>query len=149
MNIYNYLKKDHRKVADLMEQVVASSNPAERASLFIQIDEELSIHAETEEQTFYAALEQKGGKQLQEKEEHAEEEHEEIKEYLSKLRGMEPTDDQWLITFGSLKHAVEHHVDEEEGEIFEKARKVIPEPQAVKLAAQMDALKQKYKTHAA
>lgn len=144
MDIYNYLKKDHRKVADLMEQVCDTSDISKRMFLYENIREELSIHAKTEEQTFYKALETKGGKMLQEKEEHAEEEHDEIRKFLKEIDAAEPESDAWLIAFGGLKHAVEHHVEEEEGEIFEKARKVISEKQAVQLAQEMEALKAKY-----
>lgn len=144
MDIYNYLKKDHRLVADLMEQVCETMDQKKREQLYMQIREELTIHADTEEKTFYAAIEEKGGKQLQEKEEHAEEEHDEIRKFISQIDAAK-SKDEWLIAFGELKHAVEHHVEEEEGEIFEKARKVISDAQAVKLAEEMDALKKKYK----
>lgn len=144
MDIYNYLKKDHRKVADLLEQVKKSASQSQRESLFAQIEEELSIHADTEEKTFYADIQAKGGKQLQEKEEHAEEEHDEIRKYLAEVKAA-TNNEQWCMAFGSLKYAVEHHVEEEEGEIFEKARKVLTDAQAKQLAEQMDALKRQYK----
>ena len=81
MDIYSYLKKDHRKVADLMEQVIASKDPAERQSLFETIKAELTLHADTEEQTFYKAIEDATrSKQVEEKIEHANHEHDEIRE---------------------------------------------------------------------
>lgn len=145
MNIYEYLKKDHRTVDDMIEQMASTSDINERLKLFREIDDELSVHADTEEKTFYAEIEKKGGKQLQEKEEHAEEEHDEIRKYLKRLNKLDPKSDAWLITFGEFKYAVSHHVDEEENEIFEKARKVISDKRAQELAEEMDALKQKRK----
>jgi hypothetical protein len=48
MDIYAYLKKDHRLVKGLMEKTMASSNASEREELFDEIREELEIHSETE-----------------------------------------------------------------------------------------------------
>lgn len=142
MDIYNYLKKDHQKVADLMEQVIASKDPAERQSLFETIKLELTLHADTEEQTFYKAIEDATrSKQVEEKIEHANHEHDEIREYLEKLSTTPVTDELWLETFGEFKHSVTHHVEEEEGEIFEKAKKYLSSQEAKNLAKEMDALK--------
>jgi hemerythrin superfamily protein len=142
MDIYNYLKKDHQKVADLMEQVIASKDPAERQSLFETIKTELTLHAETEEQTFYKAIEDATrSKQVEEKIEHANHEHDEIREYLEKLSTTPVQDELWLETFGEFKHSVTHHVEEEEGEIFEKAKKYLSSQEAKDLAKEMDGLK--------
>lgn len=144
MDIYNYLKKDHDKVADLMEQVIASKKPAERESLFLEIKKELTLHADSEEATFYKAIEEAtGSKQVHEKMEHADKEHDEIREYLEKLSGLQVESELWLETFGEFKHSVTHHVEEEEGEIFEKAKKYLTPKQEKDLAVEMDALKQK------
>ncbi|MFT4077558.1 MAG: hypothetical protein QM647_18675 [Asticcacaulis sp.] len=56
MDIYKYLKKDHDKVADLMEQVIVTKDLSERQTLFETIKMELSLHADTEEKTFYKAI---------------------------------------------------------------------------------------------
>jgi hemerythrin superfamily protein len=143
MDIYSYLKKDHRRVNDMMEQVMRTHSPAKRQELYARIQEELELHAETEEETFYAALKLRGGKQLQEKEGHAEEEHDEIRKFLKQIDHADPKSDAWLLAFGQLKHAVEHHVMEEEGEIFDKAKKVISDARAEELAEEMEALKRK------
>lgn len=148
MDIYNYLKKDHRKVAELMEAVVSSKSPSEREELFTEIKYELTLHAETEEKTFYKAVEELT-KETEEKIEHAEEEHDEIKKYLKELSSITLSDELWIEKFGEFKHSVSHHVDEEEGQIFEKAKKYIKGKKAEDLAAEMDALKQKKQKKAA
>lgn len=146
MDIYNYLKKDHQKVADLMEQVVESKDPAERQALFETIKTELTLHAETEEKTFYKAIEDATrSKAAEEEVEHANHEHDEIREYLEKLSATPVEDDEWLVTFGELKHSVTHHVEEEESEIFETAKKYITSQEAKALAKEMDSLKMEMK----
>jgi len=143
MDIYTYLKKDHDKVKKLMTQITEATTPEDRKELFDVMSAELLLHSSTEEQTFYRSLEDRGGKQLQEKAGHAEEEHDEIETLIQQLRKSSPEESSWLITFGTLKHAVEHHVEEEEGEIFEKARKILSENQSERLAEEMDMLKKR------
>ena len=146
MDIYSYLKKDHKKVADLIEQV-ASGEASNRQALFDEIKQELTIHADTEEPTFYAAIEHAThAKSTEEKIEHAEEEHEELKVYLEKLSSMDSKQAEWLVCFGEFKHAVAHHVEGEEGKIFEKAKKLLSPAQAKQLAVDMEALKQQRAT---
>lgn len=147
MDIYSYLKKDHRLVADLMEQVAASENPTERMEIFEQIKMELTLHADTEEATFYKAIDDATrSKKVEEKVEHAYDEHKEAREYMEKLSELDPASDAWMVQFGEFKHAVAHHVEEEEGEIFEKAKKYLSDKEAKELAAEMDALKKKQKS---
>ena len=149
MDIYSYLKKDHRLVADLMDQVVASQDPNERQTLFTQIKTELTLHADTEEQTFYKAIEDATKAKLVEHEmEHAHMEHEEVREYLEKLSAMPVSDEAWIETFGEFKHAVAHHVEEEEGDVFESAKKYLSDSEAKDLAKEMDALKKQAKAQA-
>lgn len=146
MDIYSYLKKDHRLVADLMEQVVSSKDASQREMLFKKIKQELTIHADTEEVTFYKAVEEATRSQnVQEKMEHADDEHNEIRKYLEKLSSTPVEGEEWIEQFGEFKHAVSHHVEEEEGDIFEKAQKYLSKDDAERLAKEMDALKQKQK----
>ena len=146
MDIYAYLKKDHKAVASLMDQVIASSDPTERRRLFETIKTELTLHADSEEQTFYKAVEDATrAKAVEEQMEHAHHEHDDIREYLVKLSDLAAEDEQWIETFGEFKHAVSHHVEEEEGDVFEKARKYLDHNDAVELAKEMDELKQQYR----
>ena len=146
MDIYNYLKKDHQLVADLMEKLLAAKDTAQRETLFAQIKQELTLHADTEEVTFYKAIQEATRSQnVQEKIEHADEEHKEIREYLEKLSSTHVDSEEWMEQFGEFKHSVSHHVEEEEGDIFEKAQKYLSKEQAVQLAKDMDALKKKQK----
>ena len=142
MDIYNYLKKDHRKVADLMEQVVAMESPSERQQLFQQIKVELTLHADAEEKTFYQAVEKATKAQLPRHEmKHAHGEHDEMREYLQRLSATPAGDESWIELFGEFKHCVTHHVEEEEQDVFEQAKTYLKADQAKQLAKDMDALK--------
>lgn len=140
MNIYNYLKKDHKKVAGLMEDLLKTDSENERLSLFEEIKHELLLHAKTEQDSFYKELEHK--KPVEERIEEAEEEHKEIEKYLKKLSGLEFNSEEWIEQFGEFRHSVTHHVKEEEEGIFEKAKKILSDKRAVELAVEMEELKQ-------
>ncbi len=146
MDIYNYLKKDHKLVAKLMESVINTNDASERYALFTKIKQELTLHADTEELTFYKAIQDAtNSKNIQEKMEHADEEHSEIRKYLKKLTSIPVEDEEWIEKFGEFKHAVTHHVSEEEESLFEKAKKYLSKEEAIKLANDMEALKETQK----
>lgn len=149
MDIYTYLKKDHRKVSKLMEDLLATKDQKVREGLFEEIKHELLLHAKTEQDTFYKALENR--KATEERIEAAEDEHKEIEKYLKKLANLEFGSEEWIEQFGEFKHSVSHHVEEEEDLIFPKAKKVLSEKQAKELAVEMDELKntKKYQNKAA
>jgi len=139
MDIYSYITKDHRKVSGLMEQVLAAQDAKEKDSLFRKIKEELSLHAESEESTFYEALKYK--EETQENIEDAEDDHDEIRDFLEELALLSAKDEKWMELFGEFKHAVEHHVHEEENRIFDKARTLLDSQEEQDLARQMDSMK--------
>ena len=56
---------------------------------------------------------------------------------------MSADSEKWLEVFGEFRHAVEHHVKDEENRIFEKARKVLDDDEAEQLAERMDRLKER------
>ncbi len=139
MDIYSYLKKDHKKVAKLMDDLLATDSQKERMVIFDQIKHELLLHAKTEQDTFYKALEDK--KPTKERIEEGEEEHQEIEKYLKKLSNLKFNSEEWIEQFGEFKHSVTHHVHEEEDLIFKKAKKVLSDKKAEELAVEMDELK--------
>lgn len=142
MDIYAYLKNDHRRVAKLMTDLLDIRLPAIRQTLFAQIRAELCVHADAEERTFYKALTDAARDAgMTDKMRHAEEEHDEVRELLDVLTDTPVSSDFWLEKFGELKHAVEHHVREEEGEVFKLAQSLLSRETARRLANDMDALK--------
>ncbi|MBM3632566.1 MAG: hemerythrin domain-containing protein [Alphaproteobacteria bacterium] len=139
MNIYNYLKKDHRAVDEIFQHILSTKSLKKRESLFEEVAKELLLHIETENATFYNALREY--EEIYEKIEHADKEHEEVKEYISRIRGVSIENEKWMELFGEFKHSVTHHVEEEEGDIFDLAKEVLSTEEANELAKEMDALK--------
>lgn len=143
MDIFSYIKKDHRKVSEMFEELLAAHATHRRKSLFDQIKEELIIHSKSEEATFYKTLERDS--ELKAKLAHANKEHDEIEKYLESISNLSPESDKRLVMIGELKHAVEHHVNNEEKNIFPEAKKILSDEEARELAEEMDKLKTKLK----
>jgi len=125
MNAFALLKADHHKVAQMMDKIEQTTERGvkTREELFTRLKTELDLHAQIEEKIFYPALE--GARETHEITLEAYEEHGLIKQLLSELESMSKNDEQWTAKFSVLKENVEHHVEEEEGAMFSKARKVL------------------------
>jgi hemerythrin superfamily protein len=140
MDVFTLLKQDHQQVSALMEQVEATDAPAQRQQLFNQIKQALDVHAHIEETIFYPVLKQAA--ETREITLEAYDEHQDIKDLLTQLAGMPPDDEEWTDTFDELKQTIEHHVDEEENEMFVKARDVLSPQQIEDLGTRMQQEKQ-------
>ena len=123
MNAFELLINDHRKVAELFDQIENDDDPAMQENIFARIKQELTVHSEVEENYFYPLV-----LKYEETEEltiEAIEEHKEVKDLLEQLESMSSDDDEWKDTIQELRVAVEHHVDEEENELFPKAQELL------------------------
>ena len=125
MNAFTLLKQDHEKVAGILEKIDETTERATkgREELFAQLKNELDIHAQIEEEILYPALEEYEETRAISLE--AYEEHALVKQLLEELATAPKDDEQWTAKFTVLKENVEHHVEEEEGEMFKKARQVL------------------------
>ena len=145
MDAFTLLKTDHKKVAGLMDKIEDTTERAikTREELFTELKTELDIHAQIEETILYPVLEK--AKETHEISLEAYEEHKVVKQLLSELAS-EPKDaEEWTAKFTVLKENVEHHVEEEEGEMFKKARRVLSEEEIEELGARLEEAKGKQK----
>ncbi|HEY0546387.1 MAG TPA: hemerythrin domain-containing protein [Pyrinomonadaceae bacterium] len=142
MNAFELLKQDHKKVSGIFEKLEPTTERAEktREELFTQLKQELDVHAAIEEQIFYPSI--KEADETHEITLEAYEEHAVIKQLLSELEADPKDTEEWKAKLTVLKENVEHHVEEEEGEMFPKAKKVLSEEQVEQLGARMEAAKQ-------
>ena len=143
MNAFTLLKADHKKVAGILEKLDSTTERGvkTREELFAQLKTELDVHARIEETIFYPAI--KEADETRDITLEALEEHRLVKQLLGELQTMGKDEEQWTAKFTVLKEQIEHHVEEEEGEMFPKARKVLGEEKAETLGASMEAAKEK------
>ena len=141
MDAFTLLKKDHEKVAGLLEKIDKTTERGvkTREELFTQLKTELDVHARIEETIFYPALEEY--EVTRDITLEAFEEHRVVKQFLAELESLDKSDETWTAKFTVLKENVEHHVEEEEGEMFKKARKALSKEQIDELGARLEEAK--------
>jgi hemerythrin-like domain-containing protein len=131
------LTEQHREVEELFEQYEAAATAKEKSELFEEIADQLAIHAKIEEQFFYPAVR---AKKTEDMVLEAFVEHISVKRLLADLLDNEPEDPTFDAQMKVLKEQVEHHVEEEENQLFPAAKKVLNREELVVLAQEMLAL---------
>lgn len=149
MDAFELLKRDHKKVSEIFEKLEPTTERGvkTREELFTRLKNELDVHARIEEQIFYPTL-----KEAQETHDitlEAYEEHAIVKQLLAELEAMPKDNEEWGAKLKVLQENVEHHVEEEEGEMFKGARKVLSKEQIEQLGARMEAAKNQQRAAAA
>ena len=115
------LKSDHAKVKGLFEQFENTAKMREKKKIAAEAIMELKLHAEIEEKIFYPVVRKKLDEENIMNE--ADEEHHVAKLLIGELDQMDGSEDHWAAKFIVLAENIRHHIKEEEGEMFPKARK--------------------------
>lgn len=132
------LKADHEKVSELFSEYEKTDSKTKKKSLVDEICTELTVHAQIEEEIFYPAVKAvlkddcivvEGAV-----------EHLGIKNLIDQLEGIEPGGDVYDAKVKVLSEYVEHHVEEEQSDMFPKAKKA-PSLDLVELGDRMAARK--------
>ncbi|HEX6707297.1 MAG TPA: hemerythrin domain-containing protein [Albitalea sp.] len=113
------LKADHKKVKKAFkdfEKLDPQEDPESCQALVSQTLAEIEVHAELEEQLFYPAA--RGAIKEEDLIDEAEVEHMTAKVLIEQLKGMGPDDEKFAATFKVLGEYLNHHIQEEEGEMF-------------------------------
>ena len=121
------LKKDHEKVRGLLSQLerAASRNSEKAEQLLAQVDREVKIHSQIEEEIFYPAFRDAAQKHDdRELYYEAKEEHHVVDLVMPEVRKTDSDAEEFAAKTKVLKELIEHHADEEEKEMFPKARKL-------------------------
>ena len=140
MDAFQLLKADHQKVAQLFDQLESASGKA-KLQVFEQIKTELELHTHIEETIFYPAVEKP--KETHDLTLEAYEEHDVVKKLLRELSGARTATDEWEAQAKVLRENVEHHVEEEENELFPKADDVLSDDEVETLGDRMAAEKER------
>ncbi|MDQ3650242.1 MAG: hemerythrin domain-containing protein [Acidobacteriota bacterium] len=141
MDAITLLKNDHEKVSAIFEKLEPTTERAlkTREELFAKLKAELDVHAHIEETIFYPAIKDAAETRAITLEGY--EEHHVVKILLSELASMPVDTEQWTAKLKVLKENVEHHVEEEEDEMFKSVRKILTKEEINNLGARMEAEK--------
>jgi hypothetical protein len=142
MHALTLLTEDHEKVKKLLDELEATTERGvkTREELFTKIKRELTVHEIIEEEIFYPALKQHP--RAKEIVLEGYEEHDVVDTLMGELSALPYDDEKWGAKAKVMKENIEHHIQEEEGEMFEKARQVFDRAELNDLGEVMEARKQ-------
>src|SRR5690606_12882948 len=142
MNAIDLLIQDHERVKEILTRLADSTERAvkTRTELLSKLEMEVMIHTELEEQILYPASKEAGGK------EEAKEEHRAVDALvLPDLKATEPGSLEFSGRVKVCKELPEHHIEEEEEEMFPNARELFDEARLEEMGAQMTELRNRLK----
>src|SRR5947207_8448706 len=131
MDAITLLKNDHRKVEKIFSDI--ENGNCNRKQLFTELATELTVPAEIEEQLFYPAV--KDAEPTRDLVLESYEEHKQMKMVLSDLGSADKKTEEWKAGLKVLMEDVQHHVGEEEKELFPKVSKLLSKQQLEDLGA--------------
>ena len=144
MNAIDLLKADHEKVKGILSELSESTDRAvkKRTELLEKLELEVSIHTQLEEEILYPAYKAAGGKAEAEMYYEAKEEHRTVDSLvLPDLKGTDPTSPEFAGRVKVIKELLEHHIEEEETDMFPHAKKILGKAKLDELGDQMLTLK--------
>jgi len=150
MKATKLLEKDHEKVKALFKDYAKAGDRAyqKKQELFNQIKEELEIHSQVEEEVFYPAVMRIRSQEVKELIQEAIEEHHQVKRLLEELTLMQPEEAQFDAKVTVLREDLEHHIEEEEEELFELVNDHLSDDLHEELGSEMEMLKSTLKEEA-
>ncbi|HEY3278032.1 MAG TPA: hemerythrin domain-containing protein, partial [Syntrophorhabdaceae bacterium] len=137
-DIFTLLKKEHNEVKLLFQKIKIAAHGKD--ALFSELAENLSLHMEGEEQLFYAKLQENPGTRDLVRE--AYEEHSEAKRILKDMENIPLAQKEWMSMVNQLQQSVEHHIEEEEMQLFPKAHDIIDQIESRNMAKDFQSDKQ-------
>jgi hemerythrin-like domain-containing protein len=142
MDAMSLLKEDHRKVKKMLAELESTTERGvkTREELFARVKRELVVHEAIEEEIFYPAL--KEHPKTKDIALEAYEEHHVVDTVMAEIAGVAYDDETWGAKFKVMKENLEHHIEEEEGEMFKQARQVFDQDELAQLGESMKARKE-------
>jgi len=137
MNAITMLTEDHRKVKKLLRELESTTERGvkTREELFTRIKADLTVHEIIEEEIFYPAL--KEHPKAKEIVLEGYEEHNVVDTLMGELSALPYDHETWGAKAKVMQENIEHHIEEEEGEMFKKARQVFDEAELEELGERM------------
>ena len=149
MDAIAMLKADHDKVKQLLTQLEDTTERAvkTRGELFATIKGELTLHEIVEEEIFYPEL--KAHPKAKDIVLEGFQEHHVVDLLMGELEALDVADETWGAKAKVMTENIEHHIEEEEGEMFKTARSVFDRAELEELGERMEARRQTAKAQMA
>jgi hemerythrin-like domain-containing protein len=142
MDAVQLLKEDHAKVKKILEDLDSTTERGvkTREELFTKVKRELEVHESIEEEIFYPAL--KEHPKARDIVLEGYEEHHVVDMVMAEIVDLPFDDETWGAKCTVMKENVEHHIEEEEGDMFKQARQVFSNEELEDLGVRMQARKE-------
>jgi len=141
VNATKLLKSQHGEVAGLFKEFESAENSEARRRLFEEISDKLAVHTTIEERVFYPAV---YVGELKDFLKEAVEEHLSAKRMIAELLKMDLDDEEFVPKVKVLQELIEHHVDEEETELFPKVNANFADVELEALRDEMEATRESF-----
>ncbi len=143
MNVIELLARDHETVQELFDQFDNFKEEPEKnrnklEKVFSKIKNELEMHTVAEEQFFYPEL--KDEEDTRDMVLKSLNDHQEIKSLLTEL-DQEQVNEQWIAKMSAMKENFQHHISDEENDLFEKAQEILDEDELEMIGESITQLK--------
>jgi hemerythrin superfamily protein len=135
MNAVNLLESQHREVEKLFAKIEKAATTRDKATVFAELADALAMHATIEEHQFYPAVHAKRTEDILLE---SLEEHVGVKRVIADLLAISADDETFDAKIKVLKEQVEHHVKEEETDLFPKSKKVLDAKEMEALGAALE-----------
>ncbi|WP_374617226.1 hemerythrin domain-containing protein [Thauera aminoaromatica] len=124
MNLLDQIKRDHDNLRQMLEKLEATTERAikTRRTQFERVRQELTVHAHVEEAVLYEAIRDRP--ETRDMTLEGFEEHHVITVMLAEMGRMPVDTEEWGAKAGVLREFVEHHLEEEERDLFPQVRKL-------------------------
>jgi hemerythrin superfamily protein len=139
------LRKDHRLVSGLFWTLQQTTVPAVRKSIFSQIQDLVEIHSAVEEEIFYPTVSNLYTANAQAQVEESKLEHRQIRKLCDAVASTDPNSFMFMSKVNELKETIEHHVEEEENEMFPLIERTLSNDELYRLGSRMHDLKLRIK----
>ncbi len=143
--LFDTLRKDHQEVREIFRKMLESEQPDKRQKLVNQLQQEALPHMKAEEKTVYPAV-RKHCDDCQEHVLESIEEHHAAELILKELMKLKTSDERFHAKTMVLQEMIEHHLKEEEKEIFKDIRKNINDEEAGNILERFNKEKEQVKS---
>ena len=141
MDALELLEEDHKRFKEILKEGEETTERARagRKKLFERLTRELVIHERMEEEVLYPAL--KAHPEAKDIVLEGFEEHHLADMIVAELNETDVSDETWGAKWKVLKESLEHHIEEEEDEMFKKAKKIFDKDQRAAMGQEMEAIR--------
>jgi hemerythrin superfamily protein len=139
MDVLEFLEQQHDEAKQVFKQLEKAEGD-QAGRLWTRLRDMLTLHEKLEETHFYPQL--RSDPNARDIVLEAYQEHHVMDVLIGEISQFEPSDEQWAPKIKVLQENTEHHIEEEEGELFPKVRKIWDKSRREEVGRQMQQMKQ-------